>query len=77
VSKPKAKTKLGFNEKREYESLEKDIELLEAEKAEAETIMNSGIQDYEELTKLSARIGELIDLIDTKTMRWMELDEFV
>ena len=76
TTKPKEKTKLSFNEKREYESLEKEIEQLEVEKAEAESIMNSGIQDYEELNRLSARIGELIKLIDEKTMRWMELDEF-
>ena len=75
--KPKVKTKLSFNEQREYESLEKEIEQLEKEKAEAETLMNSGIEDYEELSKLSTRIGELMELIDTKTLRWMELDEFV
>jgi ATP-binding cassette subfamily F protein uup len=74
--KTKIKTKLSFNEKREYESLEKEIEQLEEEKAKAESIMNSGIQDYEELNRLSARVGELIQLIDKKTMRWMELDEF-
>ena len=39
--------------------------------------MNSGMTDYEELNKLSSRIAKLIDLIDEKTLRWMELDEFV
>lgn len=76
-AKPKVKTKLNFNEQREYESLEREIEQLEKEKADAETLMNSGIKDYEELNKLSSRIGELMELIDTKTLRWMELDEFV
>lgn len=75
--KPKVKTKLSFNEKREYETLEKEIEQLEIEKIEAETTLNSGISDYEKLSKLSTRIGEMIELIDAKTMRWMELDEFV
>jgi len=74
--KQKVKTKLTFNEQREYEALEKEIEKLETEKAEAETAINSGNQTYEELNKLSQRIGELINLIDTKTLRWMELDEF-
>ena len=77
TEKLKLKTKLSFNEKREYESLEKEIEELEKEKAEAEILLNSGLQDYEKLNNLSARIGELIELIDTKTLRWMELDEFV
>ncbi len=75
--KPRVKTKLSFNEQREYESLEKEIEQLEVEKAELESAINSGIQAYEELNKLSIRIAELIELIDEKTLRWMELDEFV
>ena len=74
-AKPKLKTKLSFNEKREYESLEKEIEQLEAEKAEAESLINAGISDYQKLNTISARIGELVDLIDEKTMRWLELDE--
>jgi ATP-binding cassette subfamily F protein uup len=77
TTKLKVKTKLSFNEQREYESLEKEIEQLEKEKVEVETLINSGIEDYEELSKLSIRIGELMELIDTKTLRWMELDEFV
>ena len=76
-AKSRVKTKLSFNEQREYESLEKEIEQLEKEKAEAETLLNSGIEDYEELSELSIRIGELMELIDTKTLRWMELDESV
>jgi ATP-binding cassette subfamily F protein uup len=77
AARPRVKTRLSFNEKREYESLEKEIEELEKEKAEVEATINSGIQDYEELNRLSARIGELINLIDEKTLRWMELDELV
>jgi len=71
------KTKLSFNEKREYEQLEKEIEKLEAEKTEAETNINSGDLPYEKLAIISERIGVLIELIDEKTFRWMELDEFV
>jgi len=76
-AKPKVKTKLSFNEQREYEALEKEIEQLENEKAKAEAILNSGIDDYEKLNKLSSRIGELMETIDAKTLRWMELDEYV
>lgn len=77
VTKQKKKTKLTFNEKREYENLEKEIENLEKEKTELETKLNSGSDNYEELEKISSHIGEVIDLIDEKTLRWMELDEFV
>ena len=69
------KGKLTFNEKREYEQLEKEIAELEAEKADLERQMNSGSLDYQQLEKCSAQIGTLINLIDEKTFRWMELDE--
>jgi len=73
--KPKVKTKLSYKEQLEYDSLEKEIEVMETEKAKAETIINSGIDDYEKLTRLSERIAGLMELIDEKTLRWMELDE--
>ena len=76
-NKPKEKTKLNFKEKREYESLQVEIDNLEKEKAELETILSSGSDNYEELEKASSRISVIIDLIDDKIMRWMELGEFV
>ena len=75
--KPKVKTKLSFKEQREYEALEKEIDDLEKEKVEVEAAINSGKLAYEKLNELSHRIGEIIELIDEKTFRWMELDEFV
>lgn len=74
---PKVKTRLSYNEQREYTQLEKEIEELEAEKAEAENRIDSGETDYKELNRLSKRIAELIELIDQKTLRWIELDEYV
>ncbi len=69
------KQKLSFNEKREYKALEKEIEKLEEEKASLETTMNSGKTDYQELEKKASRVAELINLIDEKIFRWMELEE--
>ena len=54
-----------------------EIDDLEKEKLTIEEKLNSGDTDYEELEKMSVRIGKVIKLIDQKTMRWMELDEFV
>ena len=71
------KTKLSYKEKKEYESLTSEIEELEQEKKAIETEINSGESNYEELAKLSLRIGEVLELIDQKTLRWMELDEYV
>lgn len=73
---PQAKTKLTFKEKREFDQLEMDISRLEQEKQALELELNAGSDDYEALTKLSSRVAELIDLIDEKTLRWMELEEF-
>ncbi|RZT93534.1 ATP-binding cassette subfamily F protein uup [Ancylomarina subtilis] len=75
--KPKqtVKTKLSFNEKREFEQLEKDMESLNEEKAELETAMSSGTLSNEDLMTKSARIQEVIDLLDEKEMRWLELSE--
>lgn len=67
--------KLSFKEKREMEQLEKLIPELEAEKAALEAEMSSGTLPIDELTAKSVRISELIDQIDTASMRWLELSE--
>ncbi len=67
--------KLSFNEKREYEMLEKEIEKLEQEKTVCEEVLNSGTTDYEKLEEASSRVGEIMELLDEKTLRWLELDE--
>jgi len=54
-----------------------DIETLEEEKLVLESKIGSGEASYEELEKFSIRIGVVIELIDEKTMKWMELDEYV
>ncbi len=74
--KPKqtTKTKMTFNEKREFEQLEKDMESLNEEKDEIEKAMSSGLSNDDLMVK-SARIQEVMDLIDEKEMRWLELSE--
>ncbi len=67
--------KLTFKEKKEYELLEKVIEALEAEKAMLETLLSTGKLSHEELKNHSIRIGHIIDEIDKKTDRWLELGE--
>ena len=71
------KKKLSFKEKREFETLEQEIPTLEAEKADLETAMSSGTLSTEELLKKSDRMTILIDEIDEKTMRWLELSEWI
>ena len=69
------KRKMSFKEKREFEQLEKDIAELESEKAQIEELLCSGTLSVDELTEKSKRLPEVNDLIDEKTMRWLELSE--
>ena len=67
--------RLSWKEQREMESLEAEIEALNAEKASLEDSLSSGTLGTEELMKASERIGEVIRLCDEKEMRWLELSE--
>ena len=69
------KRKMSFKEKREFEQLEKEIADLEAEKVRIEELLCSGTLSVDELTEKSKRLPEVNDLIDEKTMRWLELSE--
>ena len=70
------KRKLTFKERKEYESLEPEIMQLEEEKSLLEQEMSSGMLDTETLLAKSQRIQVVIELIDEKTNRWVELSEF-
>jgi len=76
-AKPKdtVKKKLSFKEQQEFIQLEKDIEKLELEKKELETKMNSGELTHDKLLECSNRYQQVSDLLDEKTMRWLELSE--
>jgi ATP-binding cassette subfamily F protein uup len=73
--KKPVKKKLSYKEQKEYEQLERDIEVLEQQKTTLENEINSGITDFEQLQKLSEQIKTLMETIDEKTLRWMELEE--
>lgn len=70
------KRRLTFKERKEFETLDAEIPALEAEKKELETAMSSGTLSTEELLAKSARITALIEELDEKTMRWLELSEW-
>ena len=74
-SKIKAKSKkLTYNEKYEYDNILKEIAILEDEKKKLEIIMLNPEVDIEKITNSSKRLCELVTLIDSKEMRWLELD---
>ena len=68
------KPKLSFKERQELHQLEQEIDQLETEKKQIETALCSGNISVEELTTLSKRLPELNDIIEIKTLRWMELE---
>lgn len=71
------KKKLSYKEKREFEELDVLIPKLEAERTQLEADMSTGTLSTDELLEKSNRISQLINDIDEKTLRWMELSEWV
>lgn len=70
-----SKRRLTFKEKKELEELDKLLPQLEEEKSRLETELSSGTLSTDELYAHSTRISELIQLIDEKETRWLELSE--
>lgn len=72
-----AKKKPSFKDKREFEILEKEIASLNKEKGNITELLSTGNLVFEELQKLSHRIGEINQELDIKEMRWLELSEII
>lgn len=69
------KRKMSYKEKRRFEQLEKEITELEDEQRNIEEELNSGTLSVEELMEKSKRFAVIKNMIDDKTMEWMELSE--
>ncbi|MBO4369984.1 MAG: ABC-F family ATP-binding cassette domain-containing protein [Paludibacteraceae bacterium] len=74
VRKERAR-RLTYAEQKELAALEQEIEALEAEKKTIEEAFASGTLSGDDLMAKSARIAELIPLLDEKSTRWLELSE--
>jgi ABC transport system ATP-binding/permease protein len=72
-----AKPKLSFKEKFEFDTLEKEIPQLEIKKKALEEKMNSVLSDHTELMKTTEDLGKVIDELDAKSLRWLELSELL
>ena len=66
---------MSFHEKQEFEALGKEIDDLENEKADIEAALSSGALCTQEIIDLSKRLPIVNDLLDEKSMRWLELSE--
>jgi len=67
--------KLSYQEKREYGLLETEIAKMDKRKKEIEAMFNNSEIEAEKLQTLSKELGQLIEEIETKEMRWLELSE--
>ncbi|MBQ9751717.1 MAG: ABC-F family ATP-binding cassette domain-containing protein [Paludibacteraceae bacterium] len=73
--KTEKKRRLSFKEKQELEELEKQMPILEEEKAQLEALLSGGATDPTEISKASARYKEVQETLDMAEMRWLELSE--
>ncbi len=70
------KKKLSYKEQQEYDSLEPEIGELEKEREALEQELGSGKLDFSELELKSKRVAEIIELVDQKMERWLELGQY-
>ncbi|MCM1505232.1 MAG: ABC-F family ATP-binding cassette domain-containing protein [Muribaculum sp.] len=66
--------KMTFKERREFELLTVEIEKLNEEKTQLDTLFNSGEQ-IDDIMAKSVRYEEIKSLLDEKELRWLELSE--
>ena len=71
--KKETKAQLSFNEQKEYNRIEKDIQKLDAEKKELENSFATKAYTPEEIETVSKQIKTLADAIEDKELRWFEL----
>ncbi|MBL6873616.1 MAG: ABC-F family ATP-binding cassette domain-containing protein [Flavobacteriales bacterium] len=83
VKAPEEKTvekktnKVSYKDKFEYEQLEKDIEILEKQKQELENELQKEGLTFDDINTKSEELGKIIQTLDDKTLRWLELDELM
>jgi ATP-binding cassette subfamily F protein uup len=67
------KAKLSYNEQREFEKIEKEINTLETQKATIENLFATNAIPNENINKKSIELQEIITKISEKEERWFEL----
>ena len=70
------KRKLTYKEQQEFQQLEGQLADLEIEKEDLTAKLSDTNLSGEELEKLGIRLSEVVNEIDIKTDRWLELSEF-
>jgi ATP-binding cassette subfamily F protein uup len=71
------KKKPSFKEKKEYEELQKAIDLLEEEKRKIANELTNTSNDHNQLIKMGERLEAVNLEIDMKTLRWLEITDLI
>ena len=67
--------KLSFNEKYEFNNIEKELVDLENEKKVLEENLQKVNDSIDEVIKITNRLATIVEIIDAKELRWLELSE--
>ena len=73
--KKDSNAKLSYNEQKEFKNLESKIKSLEFDKTELEQKFLNPELSTDEINTLSKKLQDIIDSIEEKEMRWLELSE--
>jgi len=71
------KKKLSYYEKREFEQLEKELEVLEKRKDQINRLFDNKDLPYDDIKKLSEELAEVMKHIERCELRWMELSKWM
>ncbi len=71
------KKKFSFKDKREFDQLEKEMPVLEAEKATITEKMMDQRLNYDAIQQLSNRLIFISRQLEEKELRWLELSEYI
>lgn len=66
---------LSFNEQKEFSKIERELKKLENKKADIESIFADKNLEGDELIEMSKKLEVIVNDIEEKEMRWMELAE--
>jgi ATP-binding cassette subfamily F protein uup len=66
---------MSYKEKLEFETLNKEMPLLEEKKATYTESLNNPNLNYEEIISISEKLSEVNAALETAEIRWLELSE--
>ncbi len=72
----KDKRKLSFKEQQEFLQLEKDIDTLQQLKIQLTEKLSSGSLSHDAIQEIATELEQIIQTLDGKELRWLELSEF-